>query len=108
MKYLPELEASEENQKNSLLNQPQTFTNEQPERKGKCTKQCGEHNDTGGKRSFVSHVFCHDIAAYCGSRTKHDQNGNQLVMGKSKPDGNRKKDCTKSDQFHKGAGDGCL
>ena len=49
----------------------------------------------------MPHVFCHDITAYCGSRTKHDQNGNQLVMGKSKSDSNWKKNGAKADQLHK-------
>ena len=60
------------------------------------------------KRPFVPHVFCHNITAYCGSRTKHDQNGNQLVMGKSKSDSNWKKNGAKADQLHKSAGDSCF
>lgn len=49
----------------------------------------------------MPHVFCHDITAYCGSRTKHDQNGNQLVMGKSKSDSNWKKMVQKPISFIK-------
>ena len=90
------------------LNQPKTLTNEQPDRKGKGTEKCGEHNNTGRKRSFVSHVFRHDIAADCSGGTKHDQNGNQFVVGKSKTDCNWKEDGTKADQLHKGAGNGCF
>ena len=48
----------------------------------------------------MPHVFCHDITAYCGSRTKHDQNGNQLVMGKFKSDSNWKKNGAKADQLN--------
>ena len=57
---------------------------------------------------IIASVPLYNITAYCGSRTKHDQNGNQLVMGKSKSDSNWKKNGAKADQLHKSAGDSCF
>ena len=71
-----------------LLNQPQTSADKQPSCKCKRTEQGGEHDHAGRKGTLMSHVFRHNVAGHCGGRAKHDQNGNQLVMGEPKMDGN--------------------
>lgn len=56
----------------------------------------------------MSHVLCHDVAAYGSGRAKHDQNGNQLVVGEAKADCHRKEDCGETDQLQEGTGNGGL
>lgn len=82
-----------------LLNQPQTSADKQPSCKCKRTEQGGEHDHAGRKGTLMSHVFRHNVAGHCGGRAKHDQNGNQLVMGEPKMDGNRKEDGAESNQL---------
>ena len=39
------------------------------------------------------HIFCHNKAGYCAGRTKHNDNGNQLILCEAAADGQREKKC---------------
>ena len=91
-----------------LLNQPQTSADKQPSCKCKRTEQGGEHDHAGRKGTLMSHVFRHNVAGHCGGRAKHDQNGNQLVMGEPKMNGNRKEDGAESNQLQESTCNGRL
>ena len=42
----------------------------------------------------MSHIFCHDIAAWCCRSTEHDEQGYHFFACKGEVGSNRQKDCT--------------
>lgn len=63
----------------------------EPEGQAECAEQGGHHDSACCDNTPVSHIFCHDKAAAGGSTAQHDQNGNELFLPESQPDGNRQK-----------------
>src|SRR5699024_5286536 len=84
-----------------LSDHPQSSENIQPGSDGKSASQCSQHNHAGSQRSLMIHIFRHHIAAYCSSRTQHDQNGYQLFLAESHSCRQRKEQGTKSCQLQK-------
>lgn len=56
----------------------------------------------------MPHIFCHNKAGYCAGRAKHDDNGNQFILGEAAADGKREKKCFVADKLHKSAGNRSL
>ncbi len=54
-----------------LLHQTEATQHIQPCCHSKSTSQRSKHDHTRGKRSFVSHIFCHNKTTDCGRRTCH-------------------------------------
>ena len=72
----------------------------QPACQCKCAEQCGQHNNTGRKHSFMPHIPRHHITAHRRCRAEHDKNCYQFFSPEPEPDCKGEKKRRKHYQLH--------